>query len=82
MWQPEIVGKPNAAMFEIAMHRLGVAPHQTLMVGDRYETDIAGAVPLGLQTAGVLTGITTAAEFAVADPPPTVVVDDLPALLD
>ena len=60
---------------------MAATPASTLMVGDRYETDIAGAVPLGLQTAGVLTGITTAAEFVVADPPPTVVVDDLPALL-
>jgi len=77
---PAIVGKPNAAMFEIALHRLGVEPHATLMVGDRYETDIAGAIPLGLQTVGVLTGISTAAEFAAATPPPDAVVDDLPAL--
>ena len=77
---PSIVGKPNAAMFEIALHRLGVSPHATLMVGDRYETDIAGAIPLGLQTVGVLTGISTAAEFAAASPPPAAVVDDLPAL--
>jgi 4-nitrophenyl phosphatase len=77
---PSIVGKPNAAMFEIAMHRLGVSPHETLMVGDRYETDIAGAVKLGLQTVAVLTGISTAEEFASAEPPPDVVMDDLPAL--
>ena len=34
------------------------------MVGDRYETDIAGAIPLGLVTAGVLTGVTTAPGYA------------------
>lgn len=79
---PEIVGKPNAAMFQIAMHRLGVSAHETLMVGDRYETDIAGAVTLGLQTVGVLTGISTAEEFAAADPPPNRVLADLPALLN
>lgn len=79
--QPEIVGKPNAAMFEQAMHRLGVATAETLMVGDRYETDIAGAVKMGMPTVGVLTGITTAAEFAQADPPPAQVLADLPALL-
>lgn len=78
--EPEIVGKPNAAMFEIAMHRLGVEPHETLMVGDRYETDIAGAIELGLVTAAVLTGITSAEGFAQAVPPPTLVVEDLPAL--
>lgn len=79
---PEIVGKPNPAMFELAMQRLGVTPAETLMVGDRYDTDIAGAVALGMPTAGVLTGITTAAEFAAADPPPALVTDDLPALLE
>lgn len=78
--EPEVVGKPSAVMYEIAMQKLGVKPHETLMVGDRYETDIVGAVPLGLVTAGVLTGITTATEFAKVDPPPTMVVDDLSAL--
>ena len=77
---PIIAGKPNAAMFQQAMRRLQVTPATTLMVGDRYETDIAGAIELGLLTAGVLTGITTAAEFAAATPPPDVVTADLPAL--
>jgi len=79
--EPEVIGKPNAAMFEEAMHLLHVQPHETLMVGDRYETDIAGAIKLGMSTAGVLTGITTAAGFAQADPPPSMVVENLPALL-
>jgi 4-nitrophenyl phosphatase len=78
---PEIVGKPNAPMFELAMQRLGSEPATTLMVGDRYETDIAGAIALGMPTVGVLTGINSAEEFAAQDPPPALVVDDLPALL-
>lgn len=79
--EPEIIGKPNAAMFEEAMHLLHTQPAETLMVGDRYETDIAGAIKLGMPTAGVLTGITSAADFRAADPPPALVVADLPALL-
>ncbi len=79
---PEIVGKPNAPMFELAMQRLGTSPATTLMVGDRYETDIAGAIALGMPTAAVLTGINNAEEFAAEDPPPALVVDDLPALLE
>lgn len=79
--QPRIVGKPHAPMFELAMARLGVSPAETLMVGDRYDTDIAGALALGLQTAAVLTGVTTAAEFAAAEPPPHLVVGGLVELL-
>lgn len=79
--QPRIIGKPFAPMFELAMERLGVTPAETLMVGDRYDTDIAGAAALGLHTAGVLTGVTTAAEFAAATPPPDIIAAGLPELL-
>lgn len=79
--QPRIIGKPFAPMFELAMERLSVTPAETLMVGDRYDTDIAGAAALGLLTAGVLTGVTTAAEFAAASPPPDIVAAGLPELL-
>lgn len=79
--QPRIIGKPFAPMFELAMERLGVTPAETLMVGDRYDTDIAGAAALGLLTAGVLTGVTSAEEFSSAEPPPSLVVAGLPELL-
>jgi len=78
---PQIAGKPYPAMFQQAMARLDVTPAQTLMVGDRYETDIVGAVELGILTAGVLTGVTTRERFEQADPPPDLIVADLVALL-
>jgi 4-nitrophenyl phosphatase len=80
--QPEFVGKPYSGMYEQALHRVGADAGQTLMVGDRYETDIAGAVKLGLVTAGVLTGVSTREEFAAANPPPDFVFAGLPQLLD
>jgi len=79
--QPQVIGKPNRGMFDQALKRLGVAPHETLIVGDRYDTDIQGAVPLGLLTTGVLTGVTTLSEWERADPRPTFVVPGLPELL-
>lgn len=78
---PEIIGKPYPGMFTQAMHQLGVQPHQVLMVGDRYETDIVGAVKLGLLAAGVLTGVTDQAGFAQADFPPQIITPGLPELL-
>ncbi|MBN1200850.1 MAG: HAD-IIA family hydrolase [Anaerolineae bacterium] len=57
---PFLIGKPETAMFEEALNAVGAAPEQTLMVGDRLETDILGAQRAGLQTALVLTGITSA----------------------
>jgi 4-nitrophenyl phosphatase len=78
----EIVGKPYPGMYELAMHRVHAEIPTTLMVGDRYETDIAGAAKLGLVTAGVLTGISTREDFAQGDPPPTYILDGLPALLN
>lgn len=81
--EPEIVGKPYPGMYELAMHRLGVEQKaETLMVGDRYETDIAGAAKLGLVTVGVLSGISSREEFEQGDPPPDMILDGLPALLD
>jgi len=56
---PLVIGKPETAMFEVALKRLGTTPQETLMIGDRIETDIWGAERAGLWSALVLTGTTT-----------------------
>jgi len=50
----EAVGytKPDARMFRDAIRGTGVDPGETLMVGDRYEHDVAGASEVGLAAAG------------------------------
>lgn len=73
------IGKPAAPMFEIALARLGTPPEYTLMVGDRYETDILGAHRAGMKTALVLSGISTST--AIMDIKPDFVFDDLAAVL-
>ena len=52
------------------------------MVGDRYETDIEGAIVLGMPTAGVLTGVTTQEGYSSVEKPPDIVVHGLPELLE
>jgi 4-nitrophenyl phosphatase len=79
--KPIIIGKPNPPMYEIALHRLGVDAHATMMVGDRYDTDIAGAISLGLKTVGMLTGIDTREHFEAQPLPPHLIAEDLTQLL-
>jgi len=56
---PYVVGKPHKAIFEAALNELGAKPVETLMVGDRLDTDILGANQSGIQSAAVLTGISS-----------------------
>ena len=43
------IAKPDPRIFQIACERLGVAPHETLMIGDRLELDVEGGISAGLQ---------------------------------
>jgi 4-nitrophenyl phosphatase len=48
---PKIAGKPEPIMYRIALERLKIRLENLLVVGDRPETDIAGAQKLGCRTA-------------------------------
>ena len=78
---PRTMGKPNAPMYEAALAILGTAPEHTLMIGDRLETDIAGAQRLGFRTALVLTGVATMDDVEQNDVKADVIYDDLNALM-
>lgn len=47
--RPRIIGKPEPALFEAALARLGVAADEAVMIGDNEETDGLGAMRLGLR---------------------------------
>jgi HAD superfamily hydrolase (TIGR01450 family) len=53
-----IVGKPSAHMGRAILTRLGAAPEESVIVGDRLLTDIAMADELGMSSVLVLTGVT------------------------
>jgi putative hydrolase of the HAD superfamily len=42
--------KPNPAPFRLVLKRIGVDPHDALMVGDWAERDVVGAKSLGMKT--------------------------------
>jgi 4-nitrophenyl phosphatase len=79
---PQVIGKPERPMFDIGMQRLGTLPEETLMIGDRLETDIWGGHTFGLKTAMVLSGVSTEADIMKSSIQPDVVVHDLGALLE
>jgi NagD protein len=55
---PFFIGKPNPLMMRMALNHLGVHSENTVMIGDRMDTDIVAGVQSGLETILVLSGIT------------------------
>jgi ribonucleotide monophosphatase NagD (HAD superfamily) len=74
-----VMGKPESPMYEAARDRLGAG--RALAVGDRLDSDIAGAQRAGIHSALVLTGVTTRAQAEEAMPKPTYVADSLASLV-
>ena len=77
-----IVGKPAPAILLATMHAMGADPATTVMVGDGLAMDIAAGQAAGIDTILVLSGLTDAAQAAIAEPPPTLVLRDLADLLE
>lgn len=76
--EAEVVGKPHAPVYETALLRAGGG--RPLVVGDRLDTDIAGAQALGWDSLLVLTGISREADLGASPFRPTYVAAGLSAL--
>jgi HAD superfamily hydrolase (TIGR01450 family) len=74
----EVFGKPEAPLFERALASAGGG--SALVVGDRLDTDIAGASRLGWDSALVLTGDARREDAESSSWKPTFVLDDLSGL--
>ncbi|MDQ3784320.1 MAG: HAD-IIA family hydrolase [Actinomycetota bacterium] len=72
----EIVGKPYPPMMEAVARRMAGA-RRIAAVGDRADSDLAGAVSMGWVTILVLSGVTTRSEANALEPPPDLVVASL-----
>ncbi|MBI5566936.1 MAG: HAD-IIA family hydrolase [Chloroflexi bacterium] len=79
--KPTVIGKPEPVLYEMSLKRMNARPDQTLVLGDRLETDILGAVRLNLKSALVLSGIATRADLARSDYQPDWVFDDISDLV-
>jgi HAD superfamily hydrolase (TIGR01450 family) len=80
--EPASTGKPDPAMHQESVDRSGA--RRPIVVGDRLDTDIAGANAVGAPSLLVLTGVTSVAETleAPAGARPSYLAADLRGLLD
>ncbi len=77
---PEVVGKPQPALFEALLRRTGA--QRALVIGDRLDTDIDGAHATGLRSLLVFTGVHSPVDLAARSISgwPTYVARDLRSL--
>lgn len=57
--KPYIVGKPNSLMMMIARKQLNSHSSDTVMIGDRMDTDIVAGLEAGMTTCLVLSGVSS-----------------------
>lgn len=80
--EPIYAGKPFPFMVELSLERLGTTNEQTLVVGDRLETDIAAGQAVGCPTALVLSGVSTREQARAWKPEMDFIADDLASLVE
>ncbi|KAI1913135.1 p-nitrophenyl phosphatase [Ophidiomyces ophidiicola] len=81
--EPISLGKPSPEMMEAIEGKFKFDRRRACMVGDRLDTDIRFGIEGGLGgTLGVLSGVSSKADFETAALPPSVYVDTLGDLLD
>lgn len=74
---PFFVGKPNPLMMRMALNYLDVHSEETVMVGDRMDTDIYAGVTSGMDTILVLSGVTSREDITRYPYQPTMVLDSV-----
>lgn len=63
---PDSAGKPSPTMYRLAVERAGA--ERPLVIGDRLDTDLAGARSGGYPGLHVLTGVSSARDAVLAEP--------------
>jgi 4-nitrophenyl phosphatase len=79
--EPIYAGKPFPFMMNLSLERLGTKKEETLVVGDRLDTDITAGQVVGCPTALVLSGVATKAQADEWIPKIDLIADDLSSLI-
>ena len=80
--KPLYLGKPEPTMIYQVMEKFNVSKEETMMIGDRYYTDIVAGLNAGVDTVAVLSGETTEEEFKNATKKPTYIINSIADLID
>jgi 4-nitrophenyl phosphatase len=79
---PFVVGKPEPAIFDLALAKMGVGKEGAAVIGDRLGTDILGGRRAGLITILVLSGATSRQELENSSIKPDLVFEDVRQLYE
>jgi 4-nitrophenyl phosphatase len=79
---PIYAGKPSPYLIELARQRLDTSKEDTLVVGDRLETDVAGGQAAGMPTALVLSGVSSREQALAWRPKVDMIAEDLAQLVE
>lgn len=80
--EPTIIGKPQPEIMRQALARMGTTPVNTLVVGDRLDTDILGGQRVGMTTVLVLSGVSQLSDIEREGIKPDYVFPDIGALAE
>ena len=79
--EPIVAGKPFPYLMELALEKLGTKKEDTLVIGDRLETDIAAGQNVGCPTALVLSGVSRKEQADQWMPQPDMIINSLSVLV-
>lgn len=79
--EPIVAGKPFPFLMELSLEKLGTDKEETLVVGDRLDTDIAAGQAVGCHTALVLSGVAMREQGESWKPKIDIIVEDLETLI-
>jgi 4-nitrophenyl phosphatase len=79
--QPVVIGKPERILLDMALDQMQARREETVVLGDRLDTDIAGALAAGMDSIMVLTGVNSREDIDASPVKPTFIFEDLPALM-
>jgi len=75
--QAYFIGKPNPLIMRHAIKKIGCRREETLIIGDRMDTDIVSGIESEIETALVLTGITSRADLPLFPYQPDHILDSV-----
>ena len=65
--EPQTAGKPHPPLFRLSVELLDIRPAEVLVIGDRLDTDVAGAIASGLDSLFVLGGTHELRDLALCE---------------